>query len=1178
VISTSRPTFLRKSALAAIAALALVAGALISVPTAASAAETGSITGTAFFGAALQSSGTVYLHAHGNANAIVSSPVSNGSFGFTALADGQYDLEFDDATHNGAVSPSQWYRTGNSVAEVQGDATAVTVAGGAATSVSINRTIGGTIAGSIVDADGVAITSARVTLYSSTGNEVASEIFATSAFSIAGLKGDTYKLKVTTAANIGSPEWYSNATSQATATGIVVTRESTANTGAIALDYSQAVGTFSGTIRDTVTSMAVPSVTLELKNQSNVVVATKTTDFAGAYTFDHLADGQYTLTATPTTDSGFKSKVLDTEIQMPNGNVPTEYYLEAVSLIQGFVRKDEAPAFEALGGRTVELYAAPDYSTVVKEATTIASGNYKGYYLFRGVDAGTYKIKIIGNSGLLTRWVGNTATSAGATEIVFGGAGAIRNNLQTMLPVSSYINGTLTAAPGAPTNFGSVSAVFWQNGEVVSTQPAHGTGEWSSGPLAPGTYTVSFVATSGFTNASLAEATGSNDSEVTVSGGTTTINNVMLYGAFSSFPTPTITDGDGLGDGYIVGDVLTAHSAAWTPAADVTYAWFDAGSYQLLAEGDTYTVTADVQGYGVFVRAYGNRLGYTEGIADDVRAPVDDPAKARVVGSVFVPQGAPAVDFDDIGVRVVGPGGWQQQTAVESDGSYSFYNLDTGDYTFEFGVGATDSSVFYQPGNPEGAGWATTVQLSAGKTTLDAQGIYGRYTHAPEPSIEGDPVVGNTLTADIAAWVPATSFLYTWFAWDDTQGEWIVLQEQSSNGTYLVKPGDLDREIRVEAQPTKAGYVTLADTRASDSVTVLKVFTSTPIPVISGTLAVGSELTASTPAWTPAAEEYSYAWLRDGEPVGVGPSYIVQAGDSGGSITAISRGSSEGYLSVVVVSDPVSIPGTPFVQTAKPTISGTPKVGSKLTASVGAWTPAATSSTFRWYRAGQPIAGATSATYTLAEADGGKKLSVRVTGSLATYQTTTVSSAELAIAKAVFSKSPVPTISGSRAVGTTLKAVTGTWTPAASFTYQWSRNGVAIATATASTYKVVAADAGKKIAVRVTGARLGFETLAKSSAQSTVALQKLTKTPKPTISGTAKKGKTLKVKAGSWAPATVSLTYQWERNGKKIAKATKASYKLTSKDKGKKITVVVTGKKAGFTTVAKESSAKKVKK
>ena len=475
MISTSRPTFLRKSALAAIAALALVAGALISVPTAASAAETGSITGTANFGAALQSSGTVYLHAHGNANAIGSSPVSNGSFGFTALADGQYDLEFADASHNGAVSPSQWYRTGNSVAEVQGDATAVTVAGGAATSVSINRTIGGTIAGSIVDADGVAITSARVTLYNSTGNEVASEIFTTSAFSIAGLKGDTYTLKVTTAANIDAPEWYSNATSQATATGIPVTRESTANTGAIALHYSQAVGTFSGTIRDTVTSMAVPSVTLELKNQSNVIVATKTTDFAGAYTFDHLADGQYTLTATPTTDSGFKSKVLDTEIQMPNGNVPTEYYLQAVSLIQGLVLKDQEP-FDTLGGRTVELYAAPDYSTVVKEATTVASGTYKGYYFFRGVGAGTYKIKIIGNSGVLTRWVGGTATSAGATEIVFGGAGATRNDLQTLLPVSSYINGTLTAAPGAPTNFGSVSAVFWQNGEVVSTQPAHGTG------------------------------------------------------------------------------------------------------------------------------------------------------------------------------------------------------------------------------------------------------------------------------------------------------------------------------------------------------------------------------------------------------------------------------------------------------------------------------------------------------------------------------------------------------------------------------------------------------------------------------------------------------------------------------------------------------------------------------
>ena len=78
---------------------------------------------------------------------------------------------------------------------------------------------------------------------------------------------------------------------------------------------------------------------------------------------------------------------------------------------------------------------------------------------------------------------------------------------------------------------------------------------------------------------------------------------------------------------------------------------------------------------------------------------------------------------------------------------------------------------------------------------------------------------------------------------------------------------------------------------------------------------------------------------------------------------------------------------------------------------------------------------------------------------------------------------------------------------------------------------------------------------------------------KPTISGTAKVGKKLKAKAGAWAPKGVKLTYQWYRSGKKITKATKATYTLGKADKGKRITVKVTGKKSGYTTAAKTSKA-----
>lgn len=90
---------------------------------------------------------------------------------------------------------------------------------------------------------------------------------------------------------------------------------------------------------------------------------------------------------------------------------------------------------------------------------------------------------------------------------------------------------------------------------------------------------------------------------------------------------------------------------------------------------------------------------------------------------------------------------------------------------------------------------------------------------------------------------------------------------------------------------------------------------------------------------------------------------------------------------------------------------------------------------------------------------------------------------------------------------------------------------------------------------------------------------KFSATPTPKISGKAKVGKKLKAKTGTWKPSGVSLAYQWYRNSSKIGGATGAGYKLTKKDRGKKIKVAVTGSKAGYASVTKTSKATaKVKK
>ena len=53
----------------------------------------------------------------------------------------------------------------------------------------------------------------------------------------------------------------------------------------------------------------------------------------------------------------------------------------------------------------------------------------------------------------------------------------------------------------------------------------------------------------------------------------------------------------------------------------------------------------------------------------------------------------------------------------------------------------------------------------------------------------------------------------------------------------------------------------------------------------------------------------------------------------------------------------------------------------------------------------------------------------------------------------------------------------------------------------------------------------------------------------------------------------MTLGYQWLRNGVAISGATGSTYKLTATDKGKRITVRVTGTKTGYTTLVKTSAA-----
>ena len=73
--------------------------------------------------------------------------------------------------------------------------------------------------------------------------------------------------------------------------------------------------------------------------------------------------------------------------------------------------------------------------------------------------------------------------------------------------------------------------------------------------------------------------------------------------------------------------------------------------------------------------------------------------------------------------------------------------------------------------------------------------------------------------------------------------------------------------------------------------------------------------------------------------------------------------------------------------TPVPTVTGTAKVGSALTAVPGTWGPAPVALSYQWYCSGVLLIGAAAATRTLTATDAGATLTVRVTGSRTGYTT-----------------------------------------------------------------------------------------------------------------------------------------------------------------------------------------------
>jgi hypothetical protein len=180
--------------------------------------------------------------------------------------------------------------------------------------------------------------------------------------------------------------------------------------------------------------------------------------------------------------------------------------------------------------------------------------------------------------------------------------------------------------------------------------------------------------------------------------------------------------------------------------------------------------------------------------------------------------------------------------------------------------------------------------------------------------------------------------------------------------------------------------------------------------------------------YTTSGSQYLGMWLAT-PTAGVSPAKaVITVTDINGETYTAENSSFQATGTVSLPTWASLFDGAPTFVGPQPTISGTPKVDSTLTADAGSWTPDGVELHYQWKADGSNI-GTDSTTYAITEADAGKTITVTVTVTKDGYTATSTSAAFFVNAPSVSTTSTV-TISPTDSASTgTAVTVTGTVSP-----------------------------------------------------------------------------------------------------------------------------------------------------
>ncbi|MDH4341332.1 MAG: hypothetical protein OEW47_13335, partial [Thermoleophilia bacterium] len=513
------------------------------------------------------------------------------------------------------------------------------------------------------------------------------------------------------------------------------------------------------------------------------------------------------------------------------------------------------------------------------------------------------------------------------------------------------------------------------------------------------------------------------------------------------------------------------------------------------------------------------------------------------------------------------------------------------------------------------AGSAALVAVGTLMVALLAGASGAATTAAPKnkgkPSITGAATEGQILQAKPGTWRPrpeSIRYAYQWQRCGSTTLSCTTIPS-ATDAIYALRRDDTGHTLRVVVAATNAGgsASALSERTALVGAAPVDAPVNTVRPTITGKLLKGNTLAAQAGTWTGnKADRIRYTWRRCNEVGGscssvdrqTGKTYLLRQADGGHTLRVlVSEENSIGKSSALSLPTGIVGPTTPSAtapkNTGEPTISGTPRVGERLTATAGSWSGTQPMSfARRWVRCGvdggksdgsncPAIASATGSSHVLQSADVGFRLRVRVRATNSAGSATVASNpTKVVTAAKPTSTAPKntgePSITGTPRVGQVLRTTRGTWTGTTPIEYdfRWFRcdgggkpdasDCKQITNANNASYVLREADAGFRIRSQVKATNDDGSATATSNPTAVVTSNKPVNTTEPSISGTAVVGKVLTANRGKWGgDDPITYSFVWLRcsqkgdNCSEIQGANDPQYEIRDSDTGRTIRVRV---------------------